>query len=176
MKKIITTVVLITTLASQITFAQSEQLIQSKDPLNTILSNYLNLKTALTKEEGESASVAAKELFGAIDKVQTITLPKEQQAVWKKYAEKLSYDAEHIKGTTDIDHQREHFMSLSKNMFELVKAFNTNTAEVYYQYCPMANDGKGAFWVSDSEKINNPYLGKKMPTCGSTKETIKVKK
>ena len=37
----------------------------------------------------------------------------------------------------------------------------------------MANDKKGAFWISESKEIKNPYLGKKMPTCGEVKEEIK---
>ncbi|WP_233789431.1 hypothetical protein [Sphingobacterium sp. HMA12] len=45
-------------------------------------------------------------------------------------------------------------------------------APVYYQHCPMYNDGKGAHWLSKQKAIDNPYLGKSMPTCGSTVETI----
>jgi hypothetical protein len=183
MKKIITSVVILTTIALQTTFAQSEQKNPlgndstiSKDPLSMVLSCYLNLKNALIKDDGESASAAAQKLFKAIDKVQTTSFTKQQKSAWEKYSEKLSYDAEHIKGTTDIDHEREHFISLSKNMYEVVKAFNTNTVAIYYQYCPMANDGKGAYWVSAEQKINNPYFGKKMLTCGSTKETLNTNK
>jgi len=94
---------------------------------------------------------------------------------WMTYQKKLSYDAEHMKETTEIDHQREHFMKLSDNFYKLLKAVNTNTDDLYYQFCPMANDGKGAYWVSESETISNPYYGKKMMRCGSTKETIKGK-
>ena len=48
-----------------------------------------------------------------------------------------------------------------------------NNKPVYYQNCPMYNDGKGANWLSLENKISNPYLGKSMPTCGKTLETIK---
>jgi len=43
---------------------------------------------------------------------------------------------------------------------------------VYKQYCPMAFDGKGAFWLSSSEEIRNPYYGDKMLKCGRVEETI----
>ena len=96
----------------------------------------------------------------------------DEHKTWMKLQEKLSYDAEHIKGTTELEHQREHFIALSKNMYELFKAFKAD-APVYYQHCPMANDGKGADWLSMEEKISNPYMGKSMLTCGKTTETIK---
>ena len=43
---------------------------------------------------------------------------------------------------------------------------------VYYQFCPMAFDSKGAYWLSESNSIQNPYFGKKMIDCGETKETL----
>lgn len=148
----------------------------SKDPLDAVFTAYLKLKNALTKDDGITASAGAKELYKAVDKAPMDKMTAAQHTAWMKYSEKLSYDAEHIKETTDLEHQREHFISLSKNMYAVEKAFNTNSATVYYQFCPMANDGKGAYWLSEKEKISNPYFGKKMATCGSTKETLNVAK
>jgi hypothetical protein len=37
----------------------------------------------------------------------------------------------------------------------------------------MANNGKGAFWLSETKDIKNPYMGKAMLTSGSIKEEIK---
>ncbi len=91
---------------------------------------------------------------------------------WMKIVNNLKEDAEHISGTKDISHQRDHFMSLSKNMYELIKVAKP-TEPVYYQHCPMANDGKGANWLSKESGIKNPYYGSQMLTCGKTIETIK---
>ena len=175
MKKITLIVVIITTVLQTGLAKEIKDSLASQDPLSAVQTAYLDLKNALTKDNGDLASTCAKTLFNAIDKISTGKMTPAQNKVWTKYSEKLSYDAEHIKGTTDIEHQREHFVSLSKNMYEVIKAFNTNASTVYYQFCPMANDGKGAYWVSETEKISNPYMGKKMPGCGSVKETIKVK-
>ncbi|MFY7963827.1 MAG: mercury transporter, partial [Chitinophagaceae bacterium] len=68
--------------------------------------------------------------------------------------------------------QRDHFTSLSKNMYELLKAAKANTT-VYYQYCPMFNNGKGANWLSKEATIKNPYYGSMMLSCGKVQETIK---
>jgi hypothetical protein len=149
--------------------------VKSKDPLKMVLSAYLSLKNALANDDGKTVQASAKLLLTEIDKVKIDAMTTDQHATWMKYMKKLSFDTEHLSKTDDTEHQREHFVTLSKNIFAVEKVFNTNAVTLYYQFCPMANDGKGASWVSEKEKISNPYMGKKMPTCGSTKETIKVK-
>ncbi len=67
---------------------------------------------------------------------------------------------------------RVNFKSLSKDMFEVIKVSNSETP-VYYQFCPMADSGKGANWLSLRENIKNPYYGSQMLSCGKTVETIK---
>lgn len=44
---------------------------------------------------------------------------------------------------------------------------------MYKDFCPMYNNGKGAFWLSETKEIKNPYLGKAMPTCGTIQEELK---
>lgn len=162
---------------------QTNATTQSNTPVETTISNpiaevyadYIGLKNSLTKDNAESAAAYSKKLFNDIDKVQMDKLTANQHSAWMKYKTKLFSDAERINGTADLENQREYFISLSKTVYDLLKAFNTNTETVYYQFCPMANDGKGAYWISENSKIVNPYFGKQMLTCGSTKETIPVR-
>ncbi len=145
---------------------------QTANPLATVYSDYFNLKNALAKDDGKTAQTAAQALYDDIAKVALDKLSADQHEVWMKYEKKLSFDAEHIKGIDENKHQREHFVSLSKNMHEVMKVIKGDKV-VYYQHCPMYNKGKGANWLSLESKISNPYYGKSMPTCGSTAETIK---
>jgi hypothetical protein len=153
----------------------SHDSVKSKDPISAVLSAYIALKNALANDDGKTAQASAKLLLTEIDRVKMNEMTTDQHSAWMKYMKKLSFDTDHINKTDDTEHQREHFVTLSKNIYAVEKAFNTNAVTLYYQFCPMANDGKGASWMSEKEKISNPYMGKKMPTCGSTKETIKVK-
>lgn len=146
--------------------------IAHEQPIGKVLTAYFNLKNALTSDDYKTARASAKTMLDEIGKVSMTDMSKEQHEVWMKYSKKLSYDAQHISETDEIDHHREHFVTLSKNMIAVTKVFPSEES-LYVQFCPMANDGKGANWLSEKEKISNPYLGKKMPTCGSTKETIK---
>ena len=63
-------------------------------------------------------------------------------------------------------------MSLSENMHDLMKSAKLDIP-VYYQHCPMYNDGKGANWLSTENGVKNPYYGSQMLNCGKTIETIK---
>lgn len=171
MKKIYLMVALIAITLVHKTFAQTTDV----TGLQLVISSYLSVKNALTKDTGIEVRAAAKTLYDAIQHVPMDKLTSVQHKVWMDYYAKLSYDAEHIKGTDELEHQREHFSKLSLNFYTMLQALNTNTIDLYYQFCPMANDGKGAYWVSETETIANPYFGKKMPKCGSTKEMIKAK-
>ena len=170
MKKIMLIVALIATSFMQQSFAQTN----NATPISKVLAAYLNLKNALVSNDAKTAKASAKTMLDEIAKVPMDKTMSEQHTVWMKYTKKLAFDAEHISETDDIDHHREHFMSLSKNMYAVVKAFPTSTP-VYYQFCPMANESKGAYWLSEQEKIHNPYYGDKMNGCPSTKETIQAK-
>ena len=61
---------------------------------------------------------------------------------------------------------------MSKDMYDMVKAFGAGMA-LYHDHCPMAQDNKGAMWLSETKEIRNPYFGDKMMTCGSVEEMMK---
>lgn len=145
---------------------------QEASQLKAVLDNYFALKDALVKTDGNTASASGAALLTALDAVEMGKLKMDEHTIWMKIEKALKNDAQHIKENKDTEHQREHFISLSKNMYELIKA--AKPAEtVYYQFCPMANDGKGANWLSKESAIKNPYYGSQMLSCGKTVETIK---
>ncbi|WP_407482208.1 DUF3347 domain-containing protein [Elizabethkingia meningoseptica] len=145
---------------------------ESKSTFNNVYNAYFQLKDALAKDDGNAAQSAGKELEKAINNLEKSNMNAAQSKTWQQYQKKLAFDAEHIGSIDENKHQREHFVSLSKNLYEVMKTF-TPDKTVYYQNCPMYNHGKGANWLSLEEKINNPYYGKEMPDCGKTIETLK---
>ena len=66
-----------------------------------------------------------------------------------------------------------HFPFSMMSFYKAIKAFGLMGKTVYYQFCPMMNDNKGAYWLSETNDIRNPYYGEAMPTCGETRETLK---
>ena len=145
---------------------------QEVSQIKAVIDNYFSLKDALVKTDGISAAEKAAAMLTALEAVQMEKLKMEEHTIWMKTEKGLKTDARHIKENKDTENQREHFMTLSTSMYELIKA--AKPAEtVYYQFCPMANDGKGANWLSKESAIKNPYYGNQMLTCGKVVETIK---
>ena len=71
-----------------------------------------------------------------------------------------------------IEEQRTAFSEFSNQFYKAIKTFGLMGKTTYYQFCPMAFDNKGAYWLSESKTIRNPYFGDKMMDCGETKETL----
>ena len=145
---------------------------QEVNQLKAVFDNYFALKDALVKTDGNVASTKATDLAKAISAVKMEKLAMDEHTVWMKVMKDLAFDAEHIAETKETSHQRDHFTSLSKNMYALMKVSKQETP-TYYQFCPMANDGKGANWLSKENAVKNPYYGNQMLTCGKVVETIK---
>ncbi|HVU96861.1 MAG TPA: DUF3347 domain-containing protein [Puia sp.] len=142
-------------------------------PVKDILGGYLQLKNALANDNGNDAATAGNTMVDAFQKIDTSALTPAQKKTYADVQDDAREHAEHIgKNAANVPHQREHFDMLSKDMYELVKTFGAGQP-LYKDSCPMYNDGKGAIWLSELKGIKNPYLGKKMPTCGTVKEELK---
>ncbi|MBT8310164.1 MAG: DUF3347 domain-containing protein, partial [Bacteroidia bacterium] len=83
----------------------------------------------------------------------------------------LKSSAESISNLVDIKEQRSHFKHLSSHLTKAVRLFGVNE-KVYVQFCPMADNNNGAYWLSKEEKVINPYFGDAMLTCGEVKQVI----
>ena len=138
-----------------------------------VVTNYLILKNALANDNAKEAATAGKAVKEALQKIDTSSLTADQKNVFYDVKDDMQEHAEHIGSNGDkIEHQREHFELLSNDLYDLIKVIRSDRT-LFKDHCPMYNDGKGANWLSEVKEIKNPYLGKKMPTCGTVKEEIK---
>ncbi|MBK1896698.1 DUF3347 domain-containing protein [Chryseobacterium paridis] len=144
---------------------------QNTSQLKAVFDHYFSLKNALVKTDANTTSSKASEMIKAIKAVEMTKLSNEEHMVWMKVMNDLTTNAEKISSAKDVAKQRETFAILSKNMYDLAKV-SKQGSPVYYQHCPMYNNGKGADWLSLENEIKNPYFGSQMITCGSTVETL----
>lgn len=72
----------------------------------------------------------------------------------------------------DIKIQRENFEPLSIAIEQMLQGALVS-GTLYKQYCPMAFNNKGAYWISSSKDILNPYFGDKMLKCGRVDSEVK---
>jgi hypothetical protein len=154
---------------NNLTAPEKEQVVNQ---LKAVFDNYFAVKDALVKSDQKLTAAAAQKLLLAINSVKMESLTAQEHTVWMKLWNSLKLNTEKIAALTNLQKQRNIFMDLSKNMYSLIKVSKQGTP-VYYQHCPMYNNGKGADWLSKENAIKNPFYGSQMMTCGKTVETIK---
>lgn len=128
------------------------------EELAAVYEDYLNLKTALVNSEAAAAKASGEELVKSLEQSEGNEAALEA--------------AQKIASNEDIKEQRTAFSDLSAAV-ETMLAGNLASGEVYKQYCPMAFDGAGGYWLSNSEEVRNPYYGDMMLKCGRVEDTIK---
>jgi len=126
--------------------------------LGAAYESYLHLKDALVASSADDAKKEASELDKALKEV-----PGAAAAI--EATTKLA-------SASTLADQRKLFSALSNEMTTLVKGGKLSAGILYLEYCPMANNNQGAYWLSNDKKIKNPYFGDMMLSCGSVKEMI----
>ncbi len=127
-----------------------------------VYNTYLKLKDVLVASDSSGAREAGKELVAALGAI--------------KGCENTSVLATKISTSEDLKTQRTHFTALSSDIVDLMKHTDINSGSLFVQYCPMANEGAGGYWLAAEKEVRNPYYGDEMLNCGEVKETIGVGK
>lgn len=142
-----------------------------KSQVDEIATGYLATKDALVASDTTQANAKVSTLLEAIAKVDTTALLAEVQQKWLTQQQSLEKAARQVQNAQGLEAKRTAFEDLSASMYQLVTDFGT-TATLYKQYCPMAFNDKGAYWLSAQSEIKNPYFGDAMLTCGEVQETL----
>ena len=80
--------------------------------------------------------------------------------------------SEKIKDSDDLEVQRENFEQLSILFYDLAGNGQFAGTKIYKQFCPMAFNNKGSYWLSVDKEIVNPYFGDRMLHCGAVQEVF----
>jgi Cu(I)/Ag(I) efflux system membrane fusion protein len=128
---------------------------------------YLELKDALVQSDTKLANVKSEAFRNALE---LLTIP--QRDASNMYWSLLHKASKGINKDVTIEKQRESFRIISNHMIEMIQNFDTLDQQLTVQFCPMANNDKGAYWLSNEEKIRNPYFGDMMLTCGEVKQRL----
>ncbi len=133
-----------------------------------VLADYFTMKDALVGDDSKKAAQAGTKLMVSLKAFDMKNYSKEDQKELADIIEDATEHAEHISESA-IDHQREHFKTLSKDIADMVAITGTKSA-LYEQFCPMYD--KGSAWLSTSKEVRNPYYGSGMLKCGKVQKTI----
>ena len=137
--------------------------------LTDLIDAYLQVKNALVATDQDATAKSAEIMLVAYANLPTDKLTETQHKSFKDIYENSKEQLEHIV-KSPMDHQREHFLSLSADTNDLIALIGTDRP-LYKEFCPMYKK-KGGMWLSASNKIRNPYFGSKMLKCGKVLEEI----
>ena len=116
---------------------------------------------------------ATASLYNTYIEVKTAFVNSDLEAV-KKASKNFTSDlkeANAMKTATSIEDAREQLPMLTQAVEKTLENA-IKEGKIYKQYCPMALDNSGAYWLSSEKKIRNPYFGDKMLKCGKVTATI----
>ena len=153
--------------------------------IDTMMNAYFQLKASFVEADTIQAKAAAKKFLVLTDSIQLNELKKDTNGIAESAAMQLNdikVNAESLLKQTSITEMRQDFRMVSESIYPLLKTIHYEGATLYWQNCPMAfGEGKEANWISNTEEVINPYLGKKDPEfkatmlhCGEVKDSIKA--
>ena len=121
---------------------------------------YIAIKNALVRDNFEQVKNLASSMQESLSDTEIQSRTELQQSL------------QSLQNANDINSQRKEFAQLSGTLYQVVKNENVSDKTLYWQHCPMAFNGEGANWLSYEEQVRNPYMGQRMPDCGSVAEKI----
>ena len=144
-----------------------------KGQLTKVYNAYLKMNDAFVNSNAKAVASEANRVIKAIESVDMALLKGDPHMKWMDQLEMLNSAIGAISKSNDIEKQRHQYIQFNLAFYKSIKMFGLESTTTYFQYCPMANNDKGAYWLSNTKDILNPYFGDAMLRCGETKETIK---
>ncbi len=132
---------------------------------------YLEVKDALVESDFDEASAKTGQMKEQLEAIGEHRNDGDAHVLWMEMYGNIAGHLRPVANAGDIETLRSEFRFLSDMLVDAVKAFGIEGV-VYQQYCPMAFDDEGAFWLSTEEQIKNPYLPETMLMCGEVIERI----
>jgi len=139
-----------------------------------IIQDYLALKDALVEVKAASADSSARRLQAGIQQLQAAgnggLSPHLAIAL-----DSMALQAGRVAAHPDksCESQRICFKYLSDQVIVFIRETGARGIALYSQYCPMALNETGGWWLSTSDRVRNPYFGSKMLTCGEVVDTFR---
>lgn len=162
-----------TTTTAEASAPQFQVEVSFQKQLTAVFDSYVALKDAFISSDASKVKTEATATNQALAKVDMMLLTGAAHNDWMNYLTPIQTSLKEIQATTDIEAQRKAFSTLSDNLYKSIKAYGLGGKEAFYEFCPMAFNNEGAYWLSDQAQIRNPYFGDKMLTCGEVKEKLK---
>ncbi|MEO7265546.1 MAG: DUF3347 domain-containing protein [Ferruginibacter sp.] len=170
----------------QAPIAQKKHSAIFNNSIDSMVNAYLLIKDAFVEADTAKAKEYTRQYLVTLDSMHMEELKVDSSMIYETAMGNISdikATAQSLLQQSNIVEMRKDFSGISELMYpSFLKTVNYEGTHLYLQNCPMAfNDVESANWISNSEEIVNPYLGKNHPKyksgmlhCGSIVDTIKA--
>ena len=144
-----------------------------------LMADYYALKEGFVDEKDSAIAQSARSMMVAADSLKLKALQADSNiiATALTYSSGISSELKKgLLGEKKIEGKRKSFQIISDQLYDLVRTVQYDREVVYHDYCPMAFNDQGANWLSNTADIRNPYIPKKMISCGEIKDSIDFRK
>ena len=144
-----------------------------KQNLKALFFEYFELKNALANDNAQNAQKFGKSLKAQLEKIGPHSLDGEHHMFWMNQYEAVETNINEFLDADSKKTMRMHFEPLSEAFIQTARTLGAIEQTFYVAYCPMYDDNRGAYWLSEFEEIKNPYFGASMLRCGEVTETFR---
>lgn len=142
--------------------------------LGEVVEKYLHLKNKLV-EDNSNNLIQVKAIQKSLNNVDMSLVLGDAHNSWMKANTNMNKDLNSLSKSVNIDEQRNIFLSLSNSLADISQLLGVemkNDRSLYLEFCSMADDKKGGYWLSTEKEISNPYFGSDMLGCGEVIKEI----
>jgi hypothetical protein len=152
--------------------------------IDHLMNAYFEIKNAFVEADTAAAKQNTLLFIRLLDSIPVMELDKDSMMISetaKSNIADIKANALSLMQQSNITEMRQDFRTISDMLYPgFFKIINYEGPKLFLQNCPMAFDeDKDANWISNSDEVINPYLGKKHPKfkgtmlhCGEVKDSI----
>jgi Cu(I)/Ag(I) efflux system membrane fusion protein len=144
---------------------------QLREHTSVVVNTYLEMGEALMQDDTEAAKARAEQLRELLERNEQENMDLQPQAkeLYTNAAHIIRQSVRNILTADDALTIRSAYAPMAPAAYKLAKISDFNGEKLYYQFCPQAFEGRGAYWVSRTAEITNPYAeGSELENCGQT--------
>lgn len=142
-----------------------------REHTSVVVNTYLELGQALMQNDTEAARDRAEQLREILERNEQENMDLQPQAkeLYTNAAHIIRQSVRNLLAADMIPPIKTAYAAMAPAAYKLAKISDFNGQDLYYQFCPQALDNEGAYWLSRTAEINNPYgEGDELQNCGQT--------
>ncbi len=147
-----------------------------RNSIDVLSDSYFLIKESLSSDELKGSISSGKGFLEILKSIDMGLLSGDSHMEWMSISSDLKKRMNDLIEKKDLKKARISFAQLTDPVTKMMRTFGNKNRKVFIFHCPMALEGKGAFWLQKDKETRNPFFGSEMIGCqDSIKELIPEK-